>query len=235
MTLRPGKVVWARVEGHDWWPARVVRRRAVPKEVGPPPGGQAAVMDSIPVVFFTAKGIPGEVEERLDTPAGLVAASMRALGLGDEKGDEEAEYAWLPYDNIKPFKLGDGGLMQIRAATQTAAGVWQERAMEDQTCGAVWDWGKEALAPEPEYLVKWFGRAHIHNEWLPESRLLILTRRKLLNFKKRHGDAPCNFMEDEWTVPERLVARRPCPNSPGWEVLVKWKAQVSAKRFCGAG
>lgn len=24
-TLGPGKVVWAKVEGHDWWPARVVR------------------------------------------------------------------------------------------------------------------------------------------------------------------------------------------------------------------
>lgn len=44
---------------------------------------QAAVMEYIPVVFFTAKGIPGEVEERLDTPAGLVAASMRAVGLGE--------------------------------------------------------------------------------------------------------------------------------------------------------
>ena len=32
-TLRPNRVVWAKVEGHDWWPARVVRRRAVPKEV----------------------------------------------------------------------------------------------------------------------------------------------------------------------------------------------------------
>jgi hypothetical protein len=32
--MGPGKVVWAKVEGHDWWPARVVRRRAVPKEVG---------------------------------------------------------------------------------------------------------------------------------------------------------------------------------------------------------
>jgi hypothetical protein len=38
--MRPGRVVWAKVEGHDWWPARVVRRRAVPREVGPPPGGQ---------------------------------------------------------------------------------------------------------------------------------------------------------------------------------------------------
>jgi hypothetical protein len=47
---------------------------------------QAAVLASIPVVFFTAKGIPGEVEERVDTPAGLVAASMRAMGLGEWRG-----------------------------------------------------------------------------------------------------------------------------------------------------
>jgi hypothetical protein len=40
--MRPGRVVWAKVEGHDWWPARVVRRRAVPREVGPPPGGQVS-------------------------------------------------------------------------------------------------------------------------------------------------------------------------------------------------
>ena len=33
--FRPGRVVWAKVEGHDWWPARIVRRRAVPKEVRP--------------------------------------------------------------------------------------------------------------------------------------------------------------------------------------------------------
>ena len=32
-TLSPGKVVWAKVEGHEWWPAKVVRRRAVPREV----------------------------------------------------------------------------------------------------------------------------------------------------------------------------------------------------------
>jgi len=46
---------------------------------------------------------------------------------------------------------------------------------------------QEAPAVEPEYLVKWLGRSHIHNEWVSESRLLALARRKLLNFKKRHG------------------------------------------------
>ena len=56
------------VEGHDWWPARVVRRRAVPREVGPPPGGPARVRTHIPVVFFTAKGIPGEVSDAGGNP-----------------------------------------------------------------------------------------------------------------------------------------------------------------------
>jgi hypothetical protein len=31
--FHPGQVVWAKVEGHDWWPAKIVRRRAVPREV----------------------------------------------------------------------------------------------------------------------------------------------------------------------------------------------------------
>jgi hypothetical protein len=81
---------------------------------------------------------------------------------------------------------------------------------------------------EPEYLVKWTGKAHIHNEWLPESTLLGIARRKLLNFKKRHGDAPISFVEEEWSQPERFVARRPSPSSPGWEMLVKWQGQVRA-------
>ncbi|KIY92413.1 SNF2 family DNA-dependent ATPase [Monoraphidium neglectum] len=80
-------------------------------------------------------------------------------------------------------------------------------------------------AHEPEYLVKWAGRAHVHNEWVRESSLLGIARRKLLNFKKRHGDAPCDLSEPEWSIPERLVARRPALGSPGWEVLVKWRGQ----------
>lgn len=74
--FRPGAVVWAKVEGHDWWPARVVRRRAVPREVGPPPG---APLGHIPVVFFTAKGIPGEVTSALNSMEGAMAACVRAM------------------------------------------------------------------------------------------------------------------------------------------------------------
>jgi hypothetical protein len=66
-----------------------------------------------------------------------------------------------------------------------------------------------------------------------ESLLLNTARRKLLNFKKRHGDAPVNFVEAEWLLPERFVARRPSPSNPGWEVLVKWQGQVGV--FGGGG
>lgn len=77
-SFRPGRVIWAKVEGHDWWPARVVRRRAVPREVGPPPGGPARVRTQIPVVFFTAKGIPGEVgdDKQPSTPSGAASPSQ---------------------------------------------------------------------------------------------------------------------------------------------------------------
>ena len=78
-SFRPGKVVWAKVEGHDWGPARIVRRRAVPREVGAPPGGPEHVRTHIPVVFFTAKGIPGEASEGLEAtdPAAAAAAAAR--------------------------------------------------------------------------------------------------------------------------------------------------------------
>eukprot|EP00955_Chlamydomonas_euryale_P013738 148168-Chlamydomonas_euryale.AAC.1 len=106
--LSPGKVVWAKVEGHEWWPAQVVRRRAVPREVGAPPGGPPSVMAYIPVVFFNARGIPGEVGERLDTREGILSAAARTLTAAATGGEaDEAEFAWLPIDFVKPFHVGD--------------------------------------------------------------------------------------------------------------------------------
>ena len=45
----------------------------------------------------------------------------------------------------------------------------------------------EAAAKEAEFLVKWTGKSHAHNEWVPESMLAKLAKRKLANFKRRHG------------------------------------------------
>lgn len=43
-SFKPGRVVWAKVEGHDWWPAKVVRRRAGKAAAGA--GGGIALCSS---------------------------------------------------------------------------------------------------------------------------------------------------------------------------------------------
>lgn len=77
-TFRPGRVVWAKVEGHEWWPAKVVRRRAVPRDVAEPPGGKMLVKLFIPVIFFTAQGIPGELKSCEDRLGAALAASAHS-------------------------------------------------------------------------------------------------------------------------------------------------------------
>lgn len=75
---------------------------------------------------------------------------------------------------------------------------------------------------EPEYLVKWVGKSHMHDEWVTESLLMRIGKRKLINFRRRYGEAPCDLIDPAWRIPERFVARRPSPLGPGWEVLTKW-------------
>ena len=354
----PGRLVWAKVEGHDWWPGKVVRRRAVPREVGLPPGGASATKYQIPVVFFTPSGIPGEGPAsygRLD--AALEA--LKPLSAEELSADDEAEYAWLVADALKPFVLGDTSgdgaeppndelLAQcVEAANRAAAslkeeieeygekhydsdsdggwgpqsnnsnvsfrggrrggrggrgrksrpgrrgrgrgGRWgrfedDEGSDEDYEPGYYpstnageqygssqkivvesilgWRWkGSDSEGPgskgefqnmasngnsemenavdallaaadddsarEMEFLVKYIGRSHIHNEWVTESTLMQIAKRKVLNFKKRYGcDAglsPINLTDSSWSIPERFISRRAAPHGPGWEILVKWK------------
>ena len=58
---------------------QVVRRRAVPREVGPPPGGPALVHTQIPVVFFTQAGVPGEAADMGASSQGLAAVCTQAM------------------------------------------------------------------------------------------------------------------------------------------------------------
>ncbi len=37
----------------------------------------------------------------------------------------------------------------------------------------------------------------MHNEWVPEGTLAKVAKRKLANFKRRHGDRPYNAMEEQ--------------------------------------
>ena len=101
-TFYPGLIVWAKVEGHSFWPAQVVRRRAVPRtEVGPPPGGPANVMNCFPVVFMNQNGIPAEICDTMESRIG----SSRAGRPANE--DQEAEYAWVVANCMRPFQPGN--------------------------------------------------------------------------------------------------------------------------------
>lgn len=48
--------------------------------MGPPPGGVSEVMTYTPVVFFTPKGIPKEVELGMDSVEFPIAMCRRACG-----------------------------------------------------------------------------------------------------------------------------------------------------------
>lgn len=73
-----------------------MRRRAVPREVGPPPGGPTLVHTQIPVVFFTQSGVPGEVTDVLASSHGPVDVCTQAMAhLG------QLSKATSPLDNAR--------------------------------------------------------------------------------------------------------------------------------------
>ena len=77
-----------------------------------------------------------------------------------------------------------------------------------------------------EFLVKWVGRSHLHNEWVPQGQLVRLAKRKLVNFKRRYGATPCNFADAAWT---RVRLSLACLSTL-WRLSAAW--HVSAVR-CG--
>lgn len=72
-----------------------------------------------------------------------------------------------------------------------------------------------------EFLVKWVGRSHIHNSWIPESQLKALAKRKLENYKAKYGTAVINICEEKWKQPQRVIALRTIKDGKR-EAFVKW-------------
>ncbi|KNA15017.1 hypothetical protein SOVF_102070 [Spinacia oleracea] len=69
--------------------------------------------------------------------------------------------------------------------------------------------------------VKWVGKSHIHNRWIPESRLKVLAKRKLDNYKTKYGTAEINLFEERWKQPQRVIALRSSKGGTT-EAFVKW-------------
>eukprot|EP00898_Chlorokybus_atmophyticus_P003858 jgi/Chlat1/4473/Chrsp29S04570 len=74
---------------------------------------------------------------------------------------------------------------------------------------------------EYQFLVKWNGKSHIHNTWVGENKLAAINKRKLENYIKKYGRSPVHLTQQQWSRPQRVVARRKGENGQR-EVLVKW-------------
>ncbi|KAF9587631.1 hypothetical protein IFM89_004463 [Coptis chinensis] len=72
-----------------------------------------------------------------------------------------------------------------------------------------------------EFLVKWVGKSHIHNRWVPEPQLKVLAKRKLENYKGKYGTAVLNICREEWSHPQKVIALRSSKNGAA-EAFTKW-------------
>ncbi|KAH7679101.1 DNA helicase protein [Dioscorea alata] len=72
-----------------------------------------------------------------------------------------------------------------------------------------------------EFLVKWMGQSNIHNSWVSESQLKNLAKRKLENYKAKYGTALLNICEEQWRIPQRVIALRVTEDGID-EALIKW-------------
>ncbi|KAL1567540.1 DNA helicase [Salvia divinorum] len=72
-----------------------------------------------------------------------------------------------------------------------------------------------------EFLVKWVGKSHVHDTWIPESELTVLAKRKLENYKAKYGTAMMNLCKEQWKTPQRVIATRASADGVT-EAFVKW-------------
>ncbi|XP_047948153.1 protein CHROMATIN REMODELING 4-like isoform X1 [Salvia hispanica] len=80
---------------------------------------------------------------------------------------------------------------------------------------------ESCLTVSYEFLVKWVGKSHVHDTWIPESELKVLAKRKLENYKAKYGTATMNLCKEQWKKPQRLIATRSSADG-ATEAYVKW-------------
>ncbi|GKV16344.1 hypothetical protein SLEP1_g27001 [Rubroshorea leprosula] len=75
---------------------------------------------------------------------------------------------------------------------------------------SIWDARKvvsdsKVMQMEKQYLVKYQGLAHVHNCWIPETKLLLEAPKLVAKFNRKNQDIR---WRTEWTVPHRLLLKR---------------------------
>eukprot|EP00250_Pteridium_aquilinum_P014046 c21746_g1_i1 orf=310-7884(+) len=181
--------------------------------------------------------------------SGAEARSSHALP-DCENGTEQESNSRVASEQEKPFSIATENPMDVPEATGSSCLVNGETSLltrtenlwnndttvksednniagseNDDTCEAQKELIGKADNPlavnDVEFLVKWVGRSHIHDQWIRESELKALAKRKLDNYKYKHRYACINLVDEKWCKPQRLIAKRQ-GQSDVVEVLVKW-------------
>ncbi|XP_062189037.1 protein CHROMATIN REMODELING 4-like [Phragmites australis] len=98
----------------------------------------------------------------------------------------------------------------------------QEHTAESKLHGKIEELaGRDNSVIGYEFLVKWVGKSNIHNSWVSESELKILSKRKLENYKAKYGMSLINICKEQWCQPQRVIALRASLDEVE-EALIKW-------------
>lgn len=74
-----------------------------------------------------------------------------------------------------------------------------------------------------EFFVKWVGRSNVHNTWISEAELKSIARRKLENYKAKYGTSIINICDEQWCIPQRVLALRLSNDGYTKEAFIKWR------------
>jgi superfamily II DNA or RNA helicase len=194
--------------------------------------GTATKMNSCPVKPLLASG-PGGLREACEGSTSLVieigdvntntdvlqmSSDMTEKSNGDiSKAKEATKEVWQA---MMCSSSDNQGKDRVVEANLESEGV---RTDTKEVSGGTFPTGKSTEQElEFEFLVKWVGRSHIHNSWVSDSRLRLVAKRKLENYKSKYGTMPLVIMQDQWLLPMRILARQSL-KSGSTEVLVKWQ------------
>lgn len=194
--------------------------------------GTATKMNSCPVKPLLASG-PGGLREACEGSTSLVieigdvntntdvlqmSSDMTEKSNGDiSKAKEGTKEVWQA---MMCSSSDNQGKDRVVEANLESEGV---RTDTKEVSGGTFPTGKSTEQElEFEFLVKWVGRSHIHNSWVSDSRLRLVAKRKLENYKSKYGTMPLVIMQDQWLLPMRILAQQTL-KSGSTEVLVKWQ------------
>ncbi|XXG89638.1 hypothetical protein AAC387_Pa12g1592 [Persea americana] len=88
----------------------------------------------------------------------------------------------------------------VHSACKGLESIWDAREVEVS--------GSFGIRKEKQYLVKYKGLAHVHNQWISEKKLLQEDALLVSKFNRKHQKEKVVRWKSEWIVPHRLLQKR---------------------------